>query len=218
MIENVLYKGEWAPRQIENPKYFEDPTPFANVGKISSVALEIWTMSDGLTLDNILISKEFDTMDKAAKTFDFEAKKETKEKALKEAEEKAAKEAEIAAEKAEKAEAKKAANAEGFPGKVTGLMYKAVGKIPVKAGEVLTKPVDFMAEHVMALYAFLATTCISILYLILSPFIKDVKKTTDKKKKVGKAKKTDEVQEDDDEEEEEEEEEKPKKRNGRSKK
>merc|ERR1712159_836744 len=118
----------------------------------------------------------------------------------------AAKEAEIAAEKAEKAEAKKAANAEGFPGKVTGLMYKAVGKIPGKAGEVLTKPVDFMAEHVMALYAFLATTCISILYLILSPFIKDAKKTA-------------EVQEDDDdEEEEEEEEEKPKKRNGRSKK
>ena len=98
-------------------------------------------------------------------------------------------------------------------------MYKAVGKIPGKAGEVLTKPVDFMAEHVMALYAFLATTCISILYLILSPFIKDVKKTAEKKKKVGKAKKTDEVQEDDDdEEEEEEEEEKPKKRNGRSKK
>merc|ERR1712100_600120 len=137
----------------------------------------------------------------AAETFDFEAKKEAKEKALKEA------------------EAKKAANAEGFPGKVTGLMYKAVGKIPGKAGEVLTKPVDFMAEHVMALYAFLATTCISILYLILSPFIKDAKKTAAAKKKVGKAKKTDEVQEDDDdEEEEEEEEEKPKKRNGRSKK
>merc|ERR1712097_114242 len=109
---------------------------------------------------------------------DFEAKKEAKEKALKEAEEKAAKEA----------EAKKAANAEGFPGKVTGLMYKAVGKIPGKAGEVLTKPVDFMAEHVMALYAFLATTCISILYLILSPFIKDAKKTA-AAKKVGKAKK-----------------------------
>ena len=89
---------------------------------------------------------------------------------MKEAEEKAAKEAEIAAEKAEKAEARKL-TAEGFPGKVTGLMYKAVGKIPGKAGEVLTKPVDFMAEHVMALYAFLATTCISILYLILSPFM-----------------------------------------------
>merc|ERR1712224_899475 len=105
-----------------------------------------------------------------------------------------------------------------FSGESNCLMYKAVGKIPGKAGEVLTKPVDFMAEHVMALYAFLATTCISILYLILSPFIKDVKKTAEKKKKVGKAKKTDEVQEDDDEEEEEEEEKKPKKRNGRSKK
>ena len=80
MIDNVLYKGEWAPGQIENPKHFEDKTPFANVGKISSVALEIWTMDDGLTLDNILISKEFETMDKAAETFDFEAKKEAKRK------------------------------------------------------------------------------------------------------------------------------------------
>ena len=221
MIDNVLYKGEWAPKQIENPKYYEDSTPFENVGKISAVALEIWTMSDGLTLDNILISKDFDTVDKAAETFDFEAKKEAKEKALKEAEEKAAEEAEKAAEKAEKAEAKKAANAAGFPGKVTDLMYKVVEKIPGKAGEVLTKPVDFMAENVAALYAFLATSLLSILYFILSPFVKDAKKTAATKKKVGKAKKTDEVQEDDDEEEEEEEEEedeKPKKKNGRSKK
>lgn len=221
MIDNVLYKGEWAPKQIENPKYYEDPTPFENVGKISAVALEIWTMSDGLTLDNILISKDFETVDKAAETFDFEAKKEAKEQALKEAEEKAAKEAEKAAEKAEKAEAKKAANAAGFPGKVTDLMYKVVEKIPGKAGEVLTKPVDFMAENVAALYAFLATSLLSILYFIVSPFVKDAKKTAATKKKVGKAKKTDEVQEDDDEEEEEEEEEedeKPKKKNGRSNK
>merc|ERR1712091_407379 len=183
MIDNVLYKGEWAPKQIENPKYYEDPTPFENVGKISAVALEIWTMSDGLTLDNILISKDFDTVDKA--------------------------------------EAKKAANAAGFPGEVTDLMYKVVEKIPGKAGEVLTKPVDFMAENVAALYAFLATSLLSILYFIVSPFVKDAKKTAATKKKVGKAKKTDEVQEDDDEEEEEEEEEedeKPKKKNGRSKK
>ena len=168
-----------------------------------------------------MISKDFDTVDKAAETFDFEAKKEAKEKALKEAEEKAAEEAEKAAEKAEKAEAKKAANAAGFPGKVTDLMYKVVEKIPGKAGEVLTKPVDFMAENVAALYAFLATSLLSILYFIVSPFVKDAKKTAATKKKVGKAKKTDEVQEDDDEEEEEEEEEedeKPKKKNGRSKK
>ena len=69
--------------------------------------------------------------------------------------------------------------------------------------------------------AFLATSLLSILYFILSPFVKDAKKTAATKKKVGKAKKTDEVQEDDDEEEEEEEEEedeKPKKKNGRSKK
>merc|ERR1712216_612519 len=130
-----------------------------------------------------------------------------KEKALKEAEEKAA-------EKAEKAEAKKAANAAGFPGKVTDLMYKVVEKIPGKAGEVLTKPVDFMAENVAALYAFLATSLLSILYFIVSPFVKDAKKTAATKKKVGKAKKTDEVQEDEDEEEDE----KPKKKNGRSKK
>ena len=98
-------------------------------------------------------------------------------------------------------------------------MYKVVEKIPGKAGEVLTKPVDFMAENVAALYAFLATSLLSVLYLILSPFVKSAKKTAAAKKKVGKAKKTDEVQEDDEEEEEEEEEEeKPKKKSGRSKK
>ena len=104
---------------------------------------------------------------------------------------------------------------------MTDLMYKVVEKIPGKAGEVLTKPVDFMAENVAALYAFLATSLLSILYFIVSPFLKDAKKTAATKKKVGKAKKTDEVQEDDDEEDEEEEEEedeKPKMKNGRSKK
>ena len=135
---------------------------------------------------------------------------------MKEAEEKAAKEAEIAAEKAEKAEAKKRQTRKVFR-ESNWFDVQSRRKIPGKAGEVLTKPVDFMAEHVMALYAFLATTCISILYLILSPFIKEREENGREEEEVGKAKKTDEVQEDDDEEEEEEEEEKPKKRNGRSK-
>jgi len=204
MIDNFLYKGEWAPKQIENPKYYNDPAPFTNVGKISSVALEIWTMSNGLTLDNILISKEFDLVEEAAKEFDFEAKKEAKEAALKIAEEKATKEAEIAAEKAAKEEERKEAAGEGFPGKVTAMMYKVTGKIPGKAGEILAKPVDFMAANVAALYAFLVMNLVALIYFVASPFLSAKKKTSAKKEKVGKAKKTDEVKPDDEAEEEEE--------------
>jgi len=63
MIDNPAYKGVWAPRKIPNPKFFEDKTPLASIGKIGAVALEIWTMSAGLLIDNILIAKDDKTAD-----------------------------------------------------------------------------------------------------------------------------------------------------------
>lgn len=36
MIDNPAYKGEWTPRQIENPAYFEDLEPVKSLGKIVS--------------------------------------------------------------------------------------------------------------------------------------------------------------------------------------
>jgi hypothetical protein len=34
MIDNPAYKGEWAPRKISNPNYFEDLTPVKSLNKI----------------------------------------------------------------------------------------------------------------------------------------------------------------------------------------
>ena len=36
MIDNPAYKGEWAPRKIANPDYFEDLTPVKSLNKIVS--------------------------------------------------------------------------------------------------------------------------------------------------------------------------------------
>lgn len=37
MIENPAYKGEWAPRLIPNPKFFEDSDPVKSLVGIVSV-------------------------------------------------------------------------------------------------------------------------------------------------------------------------------------
>ena len=34
MVDNPAYKGEWAPRKIANPDYFEDLTPVRSLNKI----------------------------------------------------------------------------------------------------------------------------------------------------------------------------------------
>ena len=38
MIDNPAYKGEWAPRKILNPDYFEDLTPAKSLNKIVSLS------------------------------------------------------------------------------------------------------------------------------------------------------------------------------------
>jgi len=57
LIPNPAYKGPWSPRQIPNPNYFEDKHP-ANFHPIAGVGIEIWTMTDGIMFDNILITTE----------------------------------------------------------------------------------------------------------------------------------------------------------------
>lgn len=34
MIDNPEYKGEWAPRKIDNPSYFEDLEPVKHLNNI----------------------------------------------------------------------------------------------------------------------------------------------------------------------------------------
>ncbi|KAH9313914.1 hypothetical protein KI387_022541, partial [Taxus chinensis] len=56
MIDNPNYKGIWKPCNIPNPAYFELDRP--NMEAISAIAIEIWTMQDGLLFDNILIGND----------------------------------------------------------------------------------------------------------------------------------------------------------------
>eukprot|EP01052_Picozoa_sp_SAG31_P006824 SAG31_NODE_318_length_17799_cov_79.857571_13_plen_91_part_00 len=57
-IDNPEYKGEWSPRQIENPGYFVDETPLKSTAKIGAIAIEIWTMSNGIFFDNMLVTTD----------------------------------------------------------------------------------------------------------------------------------------------------------------
>eukprot|EP01050_Picozoa_sp_SAG11_P033223 SAG11_NODE_11181_length_778_cov_1.082474_2_plen_100_part_00 len=44
--------------QIDNPEYFTDPTPLVNTAAFSGVGIEIWTMTNGIFFDNILIATD----------------------------------------------------------------------------------------------------------------------------------------------------------------
>ncbi|KAF1333692.1 Calnexin, partial [Globisporangium splendens] len=57
LIPNPAYKGEWEPRKIPNPDYFEDAHP-ARLDPIGVLAVEVWTMSDGITFDNFWLGND----------------------------------------------------------------------------------------------------------------------------------------------------------------
>lgn len=55
LIDNPKYKGPWKARQIPNPDYDEDLEPAKNMAPMSAVAVEVWTMSGGIRIDNVVI-------------------------------------------------------------------------------------------------------------------------------------------------------------------
>lgn len=57
LVPNPAYKGEWEPRKIPNPEYFEDAHP-ARLDPIGALAVEVWTMSDGITFDNFWLGND----------------------------------------------------------------------------------------------------------------------------------------------------------------
>lgn len=74
LIANVNYQGKWAPRKIPNPDFFEDLTPF-RMTSIAAVGIEIWSMSNDILFDNILISDDVAVADEwAAQTFDLKVR------------------------------------------------------------------------------------------------------------------------------------------------
>ncbi|KAG6591037.1 Calnexin [Phytophthora cinnamomi] len=56
-IPNPAYKGEWKPRKIANPNYFEDKHP-ARMDPIGALAVEVWTMTEGITFDNFWLGND----------------------------------------------------------------------------------------------------------------------------------------------------------------
>ncbi|KAJ7658408.1 Calreticulin family-domain-containing protein [Mycena rosella] len=72
MIDNPAYVGEWAPRKIPNPGFYEDLTPVKTLGKIGGVGIELWTMTEDILFDNIYIGHSpEDAKAFAAETFDI---------------------------------------------------------------------------------------------------------------------------------------------------
>jgi len=70
MINNPGYKGKWKPAKIPNPDYFHDPEPF-KMTPIAGIGIELWTMSDSIYFDNILITDSLALADSLAKeTYD----------------------------------------------------------------------------------------------------------------------------------------------------
>ncbi|CAF4224105.1 unnamed protein product, partial [Didymodactylos carnosus] len=57
LVENPNYKGKWEPRKISNPDYFEETHPY-KLTPFSAVALELWSMIDGVVFDNFLITSD----------------------------------------------------------------------------------------------------------------------------------------------------------------
>ena len=57
LISNPNFKGRWSPRKIKNPDFFEDLKPYIML-PIDAVAFELWTISDGIAFDNILLTSE----------------------------------------------------------------------------------------------------------------------------------------------------------------
>ena len=57
MVANPDYKGIWKPRRIPNPDYFEDTEPY-KMTSIGAIGFELWTMTEDVHFDNVIITRE----------------------------------------------------------------------------------------------------------------------------------------------------------------
>ena len=60
-------QGIWKPRRIPNPNHFEDKNPF-KMTPIAAVGFELWTVTEDVYFDNIIITSELT----AANNFAYE--------------------------------------------------------------------------------------------------------------------------------------------------
>ncbi|XP_021940571.1 calnexin-like isoform X2 [Zootermopsis nevadensis] len=75
LIDNPNYKGRWNPRRIPNPDFFEDKDPF-RMTDIAAVGLELWSISNLILFDNIIITDDQTVAETwASETFDLKRRK-----------------------------------------------------------------------------------------------------------------------------------------------
>jgi len=75
LINNPNYKGKWKPKKVPNPDYFHDPLPF-RMTSIGGIGIELWSMSNDLYFDNVIITDNTEIADEWARdTFDLKVQK-----------------------------------------------------------------------------------------------------------------------------------------------
>merc|ERR1712174_61770 len=75
LIDNPDFQGIWTKPMIANPDFFEDNNPFDTASSIKALAVEIWTMSDGIYFDNFLVGNSVnDAQEFVKNTFDLKVK------------------------------------------------------------------------------------------------------------------------------------------------
>lgn len=75
LVPNPNYQGRWKPRRIANPDFFEDKHPF-RMTPIAAVGFELWSMSNMILFDNLLITDDPSVAAAyAADSFDLKRKK-----------------------------------------------------------------------------------------------------------------------------------------------
>ena len=65
-IPNPAYRGPWFPRLIPNPAYYEEKHP-ERLPVMKGIAIEIWTLQEGIAFDNILITHD----ERCAESFSY---------------------------------------------------------------------------------------------------------------------------------------------------
>lgn len=193
MIDNPAYKGVWKPRKVANPAFFEDKHP-SNFEKIGAIAFELWTVTEGITFDNVYVGHSIADAKKLA----------TEQWAVKYAAEKAYEAAETVKTDAEQ-EKKPPTDYMGQAKFYLDMVIKET-KVFIEAAKV--SPVDAVKEHALLVGGFVAT-----LVLVFSTFLAMISgggsasKEDESSSKKIKQKKEDVAEPDDEHEEQEEEEE-----------
>ena len=199
-IDNPDYKGLWEPRKIPNPEHYVDDAPLTRVGKIGAVALEVWTMSKGLVVDNVLVAKDGVAAGELERSvwrpkFDF-LKKIADEEEKTKFDDEAAMDTPSFFSRAKDT--------------VADVLFAAAGALPEGAARDRANAfVTSLAESAVSLFSFVALVVLLVLLAVSSLFGgEDAPAEKEKAKKAaGKKKKTDAHEPDDEPEEEAEEEE-----------